>query len=169
MNLPKRTLDVNPRKVCHLNEYTFEDQRKANSKVVGVSEAGRRMFVPTEVRVLNESYVTTAIATPRPDMLDSSVPASRTSHVKAALPLAGNSTVASSWKNFHQGNAFSHNLEQESENFDCHSLMTNGNLVKSSEIQDTKIRLNKALTRSSKSDLTFFCFFCFCCHSLLYL
>eukprot|EP00106_Octopus_bimaculoides_P009411 XP_014776853.1 PREDICTED: centrosome-associated protein 350-like [Octopus bimaculoides] len=110
------------------------------------------MFVPTDVRVLNESYVTTAIATPRPDMLDSAIPASRTSHVKAALPLAGNSTVATSWKNFHQGNAFSHNLERESENFDCHSLITNGDLDKGSETQETKIRLNKALTRSSGLD-----------------
>ncbi|XP_014776853.2 centrosome-associated protein 350-like [Octopus bimaculoides] len=152
VNLPKRTLDVNPKKVCHSNEDTFKDQWRANSKVVGTSEAGRRMFVPTDVRVLNESYVTTAIATPRPDMLDSAIPASRTSHVKAALPLAGNSTVATSWKNFHQGNAFSHNLERESENFDCHSLITNGDLDKGSETQETKIRLNKALTRSSGLD-----------------
>ncbi|XP_036368231.1 centrosome-associated protein 350 isoform X2 [Octopus sinensis] len=152
VNLPKRTSDVNPKKVCHSDEDIFEDQRKANSKVVGVSEAGRRMFVPTEVRVLNESYVTTAIATPRTDMLDSSIPASRTSHVKAALPLAGNSTVATSWKNFQQGNAFSHNIERESENFDCHSLITNGDLDRGSEKQDTKIRLNKALTRSSGLD-----------------
>lgn len=98
----------NSKKVTH-SESSFSEIWQDGVKQLGIRKPNLKMASRPEIRVLNESYVTSAIVE---DDLPSSSKSlfgtksngmEKVGQVSVALPPAGSSTVAASWKNYHMG------------------------------------------------------------------
>ena len=122
-----------------------------------------------EIRVLNESYVTSALAAED----DAHLPLSSKSHfatnsngmekigqVSVTLPPAGSSTIAASWKNYRLGitsPAMEHNGNRFMENpgtSNCKNAFSNDH----SEVgaREISLKLNKALKKYGKCKINVF-------------